>query len=533
MSEFGEAAALADWFRIQARMQPRAPALTYLDRVTTRAGFDRHASMVANGLTALGVTRQERIGYIGKNSDLYFELLAGSFKANVVLVPVNWRLAPPEAAAILRDAGVGVLFVGPGFTAMALSLEAEGYAARHAFSMDSASSDGRDLDGADASGWPDFATWRDAQTDTDPQVAIDPADTAMQVYTSGTTGLPKGVELSNANILAFLKDYRTGCLRGLGPSDVVLICMPVFHVAGSFIGLASLALGCSGIVMPEVNVDSLLGLIPRHQVTFVFLVPAVVLALVQHTEAARTEFSSLRRLVYGASPIADDTLLRARALLPGVAFWQVYGATETSATGTTLPPEHHQGGMLRSCGRPYPGVGVRVVDASGEDVPAGDVGEIVMRAEAVMKGYWKQAEATRAAFFPGGWLRTGDAGYFDADGLLYIHDRVKDMIITGAENVYPAEVENVLFGHPAVADAAVIGVPDERWGEAVKAIVVPKPGQVPTEAEIIRFVRGRIAGFKTPKSVDFVAALPRNPSGKVLRRQLRAPYWAGRTRNVG
>ena len=239
--------------------------------------------------------------------------------------------------------------------------------------------------------------------------------------------------------------------------------------------------------------------------------------------------------MYGASPISESTLLQAQSLLPDAELWQVYGATETSATGTTLPPALHTGpgARLRSCGRPYPNVEVKVVDPFGEPLPAGEVGEITVRAAAVMKGYWNQPGSTRAAFFDGGWLRTGDAGYFDSDGLLYIHDRIKDMIITGAENVFPAEVENALFAHAAIADAAVIGVPDERWGEAVKAIVVLRPDQQASEEDIIRFVRTRIAGFKTPKSVDFVAALPRNPSGKVLRRHLRAPYWAGKMRQVG
>ncbi|MEO8714962.1 MAG: long-chain-fatty-acid--CoA ligase [Acetobacteraceae bacterium] len=522
MASFDQTGVLADVFRAQARKRPGTTAQVFRDRVTTYAELDRRASQVANGLIALGARPGTRIGYLGKNSDLYFELLLGSLKANVVLVPVNWRLAPPEAAAILADAGIGILFVGPGHAQMAEAIAASGYAAGAHIGMDGAGS------------WPDFAAWRDAQPYLDPLVAIAPDDTAMQLYTSGTTGLPKGVELTNRSFLAFLADYRSEGLAGLGPDDVVLTCMPVFHVAGTNVGIFALAHGCANIVMEEVSIPGMLSLIPRHGITFVLVVPAVILALVQHPDAQRTDLRSVRRLMYGASPIAEDTVRRAKALLPDAELWQVYGATETNASGTTLPPEFLEGpnAKLRSCGRPYRGVEVRVTGPLGDTLPTGEVGEIVVRAAAVMKGYWNNPEATRAAFFDGGWLRTGDAGYFDADGFLYIHDRIKDLIVSGAENVYPAEVENALFGHPAVADAAVIGVPDERWGEAVKAIVVLKPGQQATAEDIVEFARERIAGYKLPKTVDFVVALPRNPSGKILRRELRAPYWVGRTRQV-
>lgn len=514
----------ADVFRAQARIQAGARAQIFGERVTTYGELDRHASQITNGLIALGAVPQTRIGYLGKNSDLYFELLLGALKANVVLVPVNWRLAPPEAAAILVDAGSEILFVGHGYAAMAQAVAAEGCIARACIGLHGACPE-----------WLDFTAWRDSQPDIDPMLPIDPEDTAIQIYTSGTTGLPKGVEVTNRNWLAFLADYRAAGFGDLGPADVVLTCMPVFHVAGTNVGLSALAFGCTNIVMEEVTVAGLLDLIPRHRVTFLCLVPAVILALVQHPDASRVDFGSLRRLTYGASPIAEHTLLRAKALLPGAEFWQVYGSTETNASGTALAPEFHEGpgARLRSCGRPHPGVELRVVDPLGGTLPTGDVGEIVIRAAAVMKGYWKQPDANRSAFFDGGWFRTGDAGYFDADGFLYIHDRIKDMIISGAENVYPTEVENALFGHSAIADAVVIGVPDERWGEAVKAIVVLKRDEQATEEDIITFVRSRIAGYKTPKSIDFVGALPRNPSGKLLRRELRAPYWAGRTRRVG
>ncbi len=523
MPPLDETRALADLLRARARAQPEATAQIFRERVTTYAELDRRASQIANGLIAIGAAPGSRIGYLGKNSDLYFELLFGALKANVVLVPVNWRLAPPEAAAILADAGVGILFVGPGYGPMVKAIAAAGHAPERHIS----------LDAADPT-WPDFADWRDTRSDADPTLPVRPDDTAIQLYTSGTTGLPKGVELTNRNFLGFLADYRSGGLNGIGSEDVVLTCMPVFHIAGTNVGMLALIHGCTNIVMEEVSIPGLIDLIPRHGVTFALLVPAVILALVQHPDAARADLGCLRRLIYGASPIAEETLRRAKALLPEVEFWQVYGATESNATGTTLAPAFHEGpdAKLRSCGRPYRTIEMRVVGPLGDTLPSGGVGEIVIRAPAVMKGYWNNPEATRAAFFEGGWLRTGDAGYFDADGFLYIHDRIKDMIVSGGENIYPAEVENALMHHPAITDAAVIGVPDERWGEAVKAIVVLKPGEQAAQDDIIAFARTRIAGYKLPKSIDFMAALPRNPSGKILRRELRAPYWAGRARQV-
>jgi acyl-CoA synthetase (AMP-forming)/AMP-acid ligase II len=281
-----------------------------------------------------------------------------------------------------------------------------------------------------------------------------------------------------------------------------------------------------------VDPAQILDLIPRYGINNAFFVPAVMLFMLQHPKVKETDFSSLRRLYYGASPIAEDLLTQARAVF-GCQFFQLYGLTETVGAATCLPDAAHDPalGKLRACGLPYPGIEIRVVDEQGADVPAGSVGEVVIRSGVVMKGYWGRAEATAEAIRDG-WFYTGDAGYLDAEGYLFIHDRVKDMIVSGSENIYPAEVENAVFGHPAVADVAVIGVPDEKWGEAVKAIVVVKPGESLAVEDLIAFARTRIAGYKVPKSVDFVSALPRNPSGKVLRRELREPYWKDRDRRV-
>jgi acyl-CoA synthetase (AMP-forming)/AMP-acid ligase II len=286
-------------------------------------------------------------------------------------------------------------------------------------------------------------------------------------------------------------------------------------------------------LLREVNPPEILSAIEKHGVTKSFFVPAVLLLMLDTPAVATTDFSSLDLIIYGASPIPIDLLRRAMSSFK-CKFAQVYGLTETTGAFTWLPPEDHSpegNPRMRSCGKPHPAVEVRVVDVEGNEVRAGQVGEIIFRSPQVMKGYWNLPQETGRAIRDG-WFYTGDAGYFDKDGYLYIHDRIKDMIISGGENIYPAEIESVLFGHPGVADVAVIGVPDEKWGEAVKAIIVRRPGTEATAEEIIGFARDRMAHYKAPKSVDFAPALPRNPSGKILKRQLREPYWQGRQRLV-
>jgi acyl-CoA synthetase (AMP-forming)/AMP-acid ligase II len=278
----------------------------------------------------------------------------------------------------------------------------------------------------------------------------------------------------------------------------------------------------------------LIEVIERHRVSQLFLVPSVIQSLLDHPEGKPERLRSLRVLRYGAAPISASLLRQARATL-SCDFVQVYGMTEATGTVACLSPADHEdsavAGRMRSCGKPLVDIQIGIVDAQGLTVPSGIVGEICIRAGSVMAGYWKQPEATAEAFY-GDWYRSGDAGYLDEAGYLYLHDRIKDMIISGGENIYPAEVENAICDHEAVEEAAVIGVPDRHWGEAVKAIIVIKKGSTVTRAEVIEFLRGRIAGFKVPKSIDFVTALPRTPSGKILRRELRVPYWAGRDRQI-
>lgn len=292
--------------------------------------------------------------------------------------------------------------------------------------------------------------------------------------------------------------------------------------------------GVKAVITREFDPLQVLDMIEREGVNKFFMVPAALQFVVRHPRAREIDYSRLRCISYGASPIPLALLQECMDVFK-CGFAQMYGLTETTGTVVALPPEDHdpQGApRMRSAGKALPGVEIEILDAQGNSLPPGEIGEIAIRSPANMKGYWNLPEATAAAMPGNGWFRSGDAGYMDADGYLYVHDRIRDMIISGGENVYPAEVENAIYGHPAVSEVAVIGVPSDKWGEEVRAIVALKPGQDATEAEIIAWARERIAAFKTPKTVEFTDALPRNASGKLLRRTLREPFWEGRERRV-
>ncbi|MDR3497974.1 MAG: fatty acid--CoA ligase [Parvibaculum sp.] len=512
---------VADITRAQAKAAPGNVAHVFEGRATTYGQLNELSNRVAQAFIAEGCKPGARVGFIGKNSDRYFEMLHGAFKAKAVVVGVNWRLAPPEVAYVLNDAKVEVLFVGAEFYDTVAQVLSECPSVRRVVALDGGRVD-----------WISFSEWRDSFHATDPMLPSADDDDVIQLYTSGTTGHPKGVQLTNANYLATFVAGEASGWANWQRGEVNLVCMPLFHVAGVNIGVIGHVHGTKNIILKDVDPQAILKLIESEKINIAFMVPAVILFLLQQPNIKTTDVSSLRQILYGASPIAEDVLRQAQATF-NAGFVQLYGLTETTGGATYLPPEAHDPakGKLRSCGIPYSNMQIAVVDDKGKPLPQGEVGEIVIKGGMVMKGYWNRPEATADAV-RGGWFHSGDAGYFDADGYLYIHDRVKDMIVSGGENVYPAEVENALFGHPAIADAAVIGVPDERWGEAVKACVVLKPGMSVEAADIIAFAKTRIAGYKVPKTIDFVAALPRNPSGKILRRELRAPYWEGRTRMV-
>ena len=506
---------LADVVRVHGRDRPDAPAVIVGDHTITFGELDQRSNRVAQALAAAGVGFGDRVAFVERNGAEFFDVVFGLAKLGAVAVPVNWRLAAPEMRQIIDDAGATLVIVGADFAGHLEAVE-DGLAA------------GVVVIG-EHDRWPSFDSWVAGHPARDPGVVTGPDDLVFLMYTSGTTGAPKGVMLSNAN-------YRCKCAGVAGPwrmdaDAVTLAVMPLFHMAGSGWALAGLWHGGAVVVLRDVDPAAILDSVARHGVTNLLLVPAVIARLLERDDPALPDFADLRIVVYGASPISDDVLLRGIDRF-GSVFAQVYGMTETTGSVTQLDGADHVAHLLRSCGKPYPWVQIRIVGPDGTDVAPGAVGEVWTRSAQNMLGYWNNPDATAATLHPDGWLRTGDAGYLD-DGYLYLHDRLKDMIVSGGENVYPAEVENVLMTQPGVADAAVIGVPDERWGEAVKAVIVASPGAELSAEDVIAYARTRLGGFKLPKSVDFVAALPRNPSGKLLKRELREPYWAGTDRRIG
>jgi acyl-CoA synthetase (AMP-forming)/AMP-acid ligase II len=521
MIQLQELSCVADISRYQARINGSNTALIFEGRETTYDELDQRASRIANGLLSGHCSPGARIGYLGKNSDVYFELLSGAFKANVAIAGINWRLAAPEIDYVLNDAQAEILFVGAEFYDLIEQLVPTLSRVRQIIAIDGGHSE-----------WPDFRQWRDSHSDTDPMLPIDKDDDVVQMYTSGTTGHPKGVQLTNGNYLDLLDQAANGGWGDWENGESTIVAMPIFHVAGANAGVLGLAQGLRNIVIRDVDPVVILDVLEQYRVRYAFFVPAVILFLNSIPGVRDRDFSNLETILYGASPISQDVLSTAQNIFK-CEFCQVYGLTETGGGGTVLLPEDHDPsrGKLLSCGKPAQSSQIRILSRDGTDAAPNEVGEILYKSGSLMKGYWKNEIATAKAIIDG-WFYTGDAGYLDTEGYLYIHDRIKDMIVSGGENVYPAEVENVLFDHPDISDVAVIGVPDEKWGEAVKAVVVLHPGSTAIEKDIINFAKSRIAGYKTPKSIDFVQSLPRNPTGKLLKRELRAPYWEKHQRQI-
>ncbi len=531
MTYIPEIETLADVPRHHARTRPDSVAMVDGGRVTTYGAWDERVSRVANGLIALGVKPGDRVAALDQNSDRYFDILFATAKVGGVLVSVNWRLAPPEIAYILNDSGAEVIFIGERFAGLVKSVLPDLKKSLKVVVTDGA-----------AESWPNYDQWLARQSADDPPFRGKPEDTIVQMYTSGTTGHPKGVQLSHVSIYAhdrsraMLKEQHDPQLlwNEWDANDVSLVTMPAFHISGTGWGIVGLYNGARSIILTQFEPGEVLETIRRDRVSKVVLVPAAIQALLQHPKCRETDFSSIKYLLYGASPIPLE-LLREAVTVFKCGFIQLYGMTETAGAVTYLPAEDHAldgNKRMRSAGRAITGAKIEIRDAAGKPVSIGSEGEIWIYSPTRMNGYWNLPEATAATLTDDGWVRTGDAGYMDEDGYVYVQDRVKDMIVSGGENIYPAEVESAIYGHPAVAEIAVIAVPDDRWGEAVKAVIVLKPGQTADASTIIDFARTRIAGYKVPKSIDFVESLPRNGTGKVLKRELRKPYWEGRDRQV-
>jgi long-chain acyl-CoA synthetase len=487
------------------------------------AELEAHSNRLGNALAAAGVGRGDRVACLTKHHVECVLLTLATLKLGAVCMPVNWRLAAREIEYIVHHGEAVVLMADAAF--MATIGDCRLPRLRQRVGTDAA-----------APGWPSFETFIAGHSERLESVAAAPDDPALQLYSSGTTGLPKGVVLSHRGLLS--TDRTVSALWGFGPDDVLGNPLPTFHVAGMTMLLLTLYTGGRTVSFPDFEPGAFIAAIGRHRITQSFLVPAMLLFMLQSPAAIDGDYRSLRLIAYGGSPISERVLHEAMRTF-GCDFLQVYGLTEVSGPCSFLMPADHRSdpGLLRSAGRPVGGAHLRIVDpVSLKDLPEGSTGEVWIESERNLLEYWRNPEATAAAFpegrnAEGGWFRSGDGGYLE-NGYLFIHDRIKDMIISGGENIYPAEIENLLMTHPAVADGAVIGVPDETWGEAVKACVVLKPGVAATPRAIIDWMRERLAHYKCPKSVDIVEALPRNPSGKILKRVLREPYWQGQDRAV-
>jgi acyl-CoA synthetase (AMP-forming)/AMP-acid ligase II len=525
----GRAQTLADLPALHAARAPDGIALQFERRTTTWSQWERQANRIAHALLARGWAAGRRIGYLGKNSDRFFHVFFGAAKARMVTVPVNWRLTAPEIAFILDDAECPILFVGADYLPLLPALREACGRLGEVVCVDGPADGAVALD--------DWLARHDHDDAPPPGQPAREDDVVLQLYTSGTTGLPKGAQLTHRGLLFAAALGGTETLGRWREDDVSVLPLPLFHAGGLVYGLNGPYAGCTTVVVREANPALILAACREAPapVTRLGVVPAVLQMLLNHPEFAPSELRSLRTLTYGGAPVPPAVLRQAVDAL-GPVLVQLFGMTETCTIGTALLPADHDPAAhperLASCGRPLPGVELRVVDAQGGSAASGQSGEILIRCPAVMAGYWHRDEASAAAL-KDGWYHSGDVGYLDADGYLYIRDRLKDMIVSGGENVYPAEVERALAEHPAVADVAVFGVPDPRWGEAVKAAVVLRPGRQADADELIAFARGRIAGYKCPKSVDFMDGLPRNATGKLLKRVLREPYWNGQSRNVG
>ncbi|MFN0181041.1 MAG: acyl-CoA synthetase [Gemmatimonadales bacterium] len=505
-----------------AARNPNGRATCYGDRTRTWSEVLDRVARVAGGLRGLGVSPGDRVAIWALNSDRYVELYYALPWVGGVAVPINTRLAPAEVRMILEDAECETLVVDemslPGLEA-ALG---RAVAPRLVYAGE----------GQPPAGMVGYEALVKAAPVED--VGRGGEDLYGIFYTGGTTGRSKGVMLSHRNILANQENVASLFDR---KDPVYLHAAPMFHLADLGSTFHITAVAGTHAVVPRFDPGDVLRAIAEYRVTGTMLVPTMINMLLQFPGLDGYDVSCLQFMTYGASPMPPAVMARAFEVFPGIQFMQGYGMTELSPMATFLDAAHHvvegpQAGKLKSAGRAVGTAEVRVVDEHDRPVPAGTIGEVVVRGPMVMQGYWKQPELT-AQTIRDGWLHTGDAGYLDKDGFLFIVDRVKDMIISGGENVYSVEVEAALYAHPAVAMCAVFGIPDDRWGEAVHAVVVPKPGHTVTEAELIDFCRTRIAGYKCPRGVSFQdAPLPISGAGKILKNELRAPYWEGRARRV-
>lgn len=507
------------------QQHPHTTAAIFGERQHTFAQFAERIARLAGALRQHGVKPGDRVGILAMNSDRYVECFLGVWWLGAVANPVNTRWSAPEIAYSLNDCETSMLIVDDVFAAMADEL------CKGIPSLRTVIHCGEKQTPAGMLEYEELL--RAAEPVEDVQCAD--SELAVICYTGGTTGASKGVMLTHANLWA--SSIARIAEAPVSADGVALHVTPMFHVAGLSGVVTHGIIGGTNVFLQSFNAEAVLAAIERHKVTHIMLVPTMIQMLLEHPSFPKYKLDSLQRVVYGASPIAEAVLDRALEVLPGVEFMQSYGMTEASpVVALNLPVNHtaegRKRGKLRAAGKAAFSVEIRIVDADGREVPRNTVGEIIVRGPNITQGYWNKPKETAAALRDG-WLYTGDGAYMDEDGYIFVVDRMKDMIISGGENVYSAEVENAVGQHPAVASVAVVGIPSEEWGESVHAVIVLKPGMSATPDEIRAHCRKLIAGYKCPKSMEFVEALPLSAAGKVLKTVLREPFWKDRLRAVG
>jgi len=509
--------------RRAAQIKPTAPGTIFRDRRHTWREVEDRVARFAGGLLRLGLSKGGRAAILALNSDRYFEYLLAVTRAGGAVVPINTRLAAPEVQYILEDSGAEILFIDDRFAPVLDALKGRLGSVREIIHLG---------DGPLPSG---MRAYESLLSSPIADVINGDVDIAGIFYTGGTTGKAKGAMLSHRNLV--MNAANVIVAFGYDADSVYLHAGPMFHLADGASTLAITAVGGVHAFIPAFDPANFLETVQRERVTHTLLVPTMINMLMNFPKISDYDLSSLRRITYGASPMPDVLLRKAIETLPDVRFVHAYGMTEAAPLVTALDPRYStldgpDAGRSKSCGQAAHMVDVRIADAHDQEVPRGTVGEIQVRGSNIMLGYWNKPELTEQAL-RGGWYHSGDGGYMDEEGFVYIVDRLKDMIITGGENVYSAEVENAISVLDGVAEVAVIGIPDDTWGEAVHAVVVPRVGKSLTPEEVIAHCQTLIAGYKCPRSVEIRnEPMPLSGAGKILKTVLRDPYWAGRAKQV-
>lgn len=491
-----------------ARQNADRTALVFGDERQTFAEVNARANQFAHAFLNLGLRRHSRVALLVNNSLLSVPLDFGCVKAGINRVPLNSRLSAAEHARMLGDAQCEALIFGPDLIERAGELKA---------ALPELRCLGLNASLADQE---DFLALADRQPTDAPQIAVEPNDVVLTLYTSGTTGVLKAAQHTQASYAGICRNILLNLLPA-EPEDSMLHSASLIHASGTFV-LPFWLRGATTVILPGFAPAGFLEAIEKYRITAINLVPTMLQMLLDHPDLERRDLSSLQRIIYGASPMPRAIIDRAIAKLGQHRFWQYYGQTEAPLCLAVLRPEDHRGDLLGACGQPALDVEMRLVDENGAPVPHGEVGEIVIRGQSTVAGYFSAPELTAETFKPDGWVHTRDVGLFDEQGYLHLRDRTSDMIISGGYNVYPREVEDALLTHPAALEAAVVGAPDDKWVEVVTAFVVRRPGVAVDEAELIAHVTAKVASYKKPHRIYFTNEIPKTAVGKLDRKVLRA-----------